>query len=152
MFCAQERRGYENKTHLVNWWDGDGGMVDFTNPECTQWFVNHLNKRKQDLNIDGFKFDAGEVNYLLKNYETFGNIQRPVDWTMAYDKMIDDHFEGISEVRSAWANQGAAYWMRMFDKGSHWSAVNGLQTMIPHAIQSSSNIFRPQILVFTVRL
>ena len=65
------------------------------------------------------------MNYLLNSFNTAGNILRPVDWTIAYDNMIDQHFEGISEVRSAWANQKSSYWMRMFDKGSHWSAVNG---------------------------
>lgn len=136
-FVVGERRDFENETVLTKWWNDEGGMIDFTDPTCTQWFVDHLNKRRTDLSIDGFKFDAGEVNYLLDNYQTHGRIQRPVEWTMAYDKMIDDHFEGISEVRSAWANQGAAYWMRMFDKGSHWSAMNGLQTMVPHGIQSA---------------
>jgi hypothetical protein len=56
---------------------------------------------------------------------------------MAYDKTIEDYFPSNSEVRSAWANQDVGYWNRMFDKGSHWSAGNGLQTLIPHAILSS---------------
>ena len=68
------------------------------------------------------------MNYLLKDFKTAGNVLRPVDWTMAYDNMIDDYFPGISEVRSAWANQKAGYWNRMFDKGSHWSSINGLQS------------------------
>ena len=136
-FVVGERRGFENETVMVKWWDGEGGMVDFTKLECTEWFVNHLNKRKTDYSVDGFKFDAGEVNYLLDNFKTGGNVLRPVDWTIAYDDMIEYNMGGISEVRSAWANQKSTYWMRMFDKGSHWSPVNGLQTMVPHLILSS---------------
>ena len=45
-FVSGFRRDSENETVLVNWWDGDGGMVDFTNADCSQWFVNHLNERK----------------------------------------------------------------------------------------------------------
>ena len=54
-----------------------------------------------------------------------------------YDKMINVDFPEISEIRAAWSNQGASIWMRMMDKGSHWGALNGLQTLIPHAILSS---------------
>ena len=68
-----------------------------------------------------------QVNYLLKDFKTFENILRPVDWTMAYDNCIRKNFPEISEVRSAWANQDAEYWMRMFDKGSHWSSIQGLK-------------------------
>ena len=145
------RQDSENITVLVNWWDGVGGMIDFTNSKCSKWFTDHLNERKDFYGIDGFKFDAGEVNYLLNDFKTEANVLRPVDWTIQYDRMIDETMGGISEVRtdwiisslriaqvrSAWANQKSAYWMRMFDKGSHWSEVNGLKTMIPHAILSS---------------
>ena len=68
-----------------------------------------------------------QVNYLLKDFKTFENILRPVDWTMAYDNCIRKNFPEISEIRSAWANQDAEYWMRMFDKGSHWSSIQGLK-------------------------
>ena len=73
-FVVGERRDFDNETVLTKWWNDEGGMIDFTNPICTQWFVDHLNKRKSDFNIDGFKFDAGEVNYLLDNFQTFGHI------------------------------------------------------------------------------
>ena len=65
------RNGEE--TVLVNWWDGQGGMIDFTNPECSDWFKNHLYERMENYGIDGFKFDAGEVNYLLNEFQTFDN-------------------------------------------------------------------------------
>ena len=58
-------------------------------------------------------------------------------WVSVSRVFFETLFQGISEVRSAWSNQGASYWNRMFDKGSHWSSINGLKTLIPHSILSS---------------
>ena len=73
-----------------------GGMVDFTNPQCFDWFVAHLNERKARYGLDGFKFDAGESNFMLPDYKTHTNILRPVDWTQEYDRMIEQHFGGFN--------------------------------------------------------
>lgn len=46
------------------WWDGNGSVVDFTNPDAAKWFVQrHLNMMKQN-GIDSLKLDAGETSWL----------------------------------------------------------------------------------------
>jgi alpha-glucosidase (family GH31 glycosyl hydrolase) len=37
-------------------------MIDFTNPDCSKWYVDHLESRMTEYGIDGFKFDAGELS------------------------------------------------------------------------------------------
>uniref|UniRef100_A0A914RU12 Glycoside hydrolase family 31 TIM barrel domain-containing protein n=1 Tax=Parascaris equorum TaxID=6256 RepID=A0A914RU12_PAREQ len=32
---------------IVNWWNGYGYVIDFTNPEATKWFHEQLNKLKE---------------------------------------------------------------------------------------------------------
>ena len=146
-FVKGERENGE-EFELVAWWDGVGGMLDFTDPLCADWFTNHLQQKLEKQGFDGFKFDAGETNYMASNFKTRGNVLRSVDWTRAYDKTIAENFPGISEVRSGWGNQHLAIWMRMFDKDSKWGSDNGLQTMVPHLILSSLIGYQVKINVF----
>lgn len=45
---------------LTGWWDGPlAALLDFTNPNTTDWYVGHLNKIRKETGIDSFKFDAG---------------------------------------------------------------------------------------------
>lgn len=49
---------------LTNWWDGlIAVMLDPTNTEAADWFVNELNKIRNSTNIDSFKFDAGYLRF-----------------------------------------------------------------------------------------
>ena len=41
---------------------------DTTNPNSTNWFVSELEKVRADAGIDSFKFDAGEIEWLPKNF------------------------------------------------------------------------------------
>ncbi|WP_020619616.1 alpha-xylosidase [Paenibacillus daejeonensis] len=40
-------------------WQAGMGLVDFTNPEATEWYKNHL-RRLVDMGVDSFKTDFGE--------------------------------------------------------------------------------------------
>ena len=43
-------------------------MVDFTKPECCDWFSDYLDETRSKYGIDGFKFDAGEVKIQNRIY------------------------------------------------------------------------------------
>lgn len=45
---------------LTSWWDGVlAAMIDYTNKDAADWFVEHLKALRNETGIDSFKFDAG---------------------------------------------------------------------------------------------
>lgn len=64
LFKEAMQHGYlVKKTNGDIWqtdmWQAGMGLVDFTNPEATRWYQNHL-KRLLDMGVDCFKTDFGE--------------------------------------------------------------------------------------------
>lgn len=48
---------------LMSWWQGPAAIIlDTTNPNATDWFVDKLENIRQTAKIDSFKFDAGECD------------------------------------------------------------------------------------------
>ena len=43
-------------------------ILDTTNPDSTNWFVSELEKVRSETGINSFKFDAGEIEWLPKNF------------------------------------------------------------------------------------
>ncbi|VDM24176.1 unnamed protein product [Toxocara canis] len=70
------------KPVITKWWNGDGYIIDFTNPEAARWYENQLNKLREQ-GIFSFKFDSGEVTYLTRNFQ-LKNGKQPNDYVSAY--------------------------------------------------------------------
>lgn len=94
----------------VNWWDGSGGAVDFSDPEAAKWFVDRLQKLKNETGLDAYKFDAGELNWYGKQFhvkdphvQLFPNLmtKRYVETCSNLGNMI--------EVRTAYKSQEVNY-------------------------------------------
>lgn len=78
---------YPNNTpSLVSWWDGVGYILDSTNPKAVQWFVGRLNDFKTQYNVDSFKFDAGETNWLGTYFKLY-NATYPNLYSTLYTNM-----------------------------------------------------------------
>lgn len=45
------------------WWNGIGGVVDFTNPDAARYFFDHRKSLMTQNNIDSLKLDAGESSW-----------------------------------------------------------------------------------------
>ena len=64
LFAEGAEKGYLLKTSdggVWQWdqWQAGMGLVDFTNPDATAWYVSHL-ERLLDQGVDAFKTDFGE--------------------------------------------------------------------------------------------
>jgi len=64
LFAEGAEKGYLVRTpegDVWQWdlWQSGMGLVDFTNPEATEWYKNHL-RRLVDAGVDCFKTDFGE--------------------------------------------------------------------------------------------
>ncbi|XP_039291634.1 myogenesis-regulating glycosidase [Nilaparvata lugens] len=133
-FALLKDKGYfvANQTGevLMKWWDGEGGVVDFTKPSAVQWFAAKHTKLLQDYAIDGFKFDAGEVGWLPQIARLNCSLdQHPRCFSQSYAETLAK-FGPMSEMRVSFRTQRHAMYTRMLDKDSKWSWDNGLRTLI----------------------
>lgn len=68
LFSFLKSKGYLIQTQEGNitcdWWNGVGGVVDFTNPEAAMWYLNHRQSMMAQNKIDSLKLDAGESGWL----------------------------------------------------------------------------------------
>ncbi|XP_017491102.1 PREDICTED: uncharacterized family 31 glucosidase KIAA1161-like [Rhagoletis zephyria] len=148
-FVNHDSVAYEaNKNHFikdanghplkVDWWDGSGGAVDFSDVHSAKWFVDRLEKLKKDTGLDAYKFDAGELNWYGKKFhvkdpqvQLFPNLM-----TQRYVQTCSN-LGGMIEVRTAYKSQQLPIYVRMLDKGSRWSIDNGLQTLVTTSLMMS---------------
>lgn len=133
-----DQKGYwvkndRGESGRVIWWNGVAGMLDVTNPEACDWFVDRLEAVRNELGIDSFKFDAGETNYLVNNFITHETLINPCEYTTKYVEMCA-RLGGQIEVRVGFENQDQPVFARMMDKESHWGWDNGLKTLITTAL------------------
>jgi alpha-glucosidase (family GH31 glycosyl hydrolase) len=127
------------------WWNGLAGVLDLTNESTCQEYSSSLQRLQKLYDIDSFKFDAGEVNWLPK----FGAFVNPSCQQMSIDKTTlvttpalypylyaqlacrIDADNRLQEVRVGYRTQTLPVFVRIIDKDSNWSANNGLRSLLP---------------------
>ncbi len=122
--------------YLINWWQGQGYLLDATNPEALAWFGERLRALQAATGLDGYKFDAGEACFLPEDAVTHTPLPHRNDFTHRYVVWIGANFS-LCEVRSGWFNQRAPIFSRLWDETSTWSHANGLRSIIPSALSLS---------------
>lgn len=121
---------------LVRWWNGIGGILDFTNPEAREWFASHLRSLKAKYGIASFKFDAGETSYLPKQFSTYAPLHDPSTFTRRYTEMAIP-FNDRAELRSGYQSQNISCFFRLIDRDSVWGYDLGLKSIIPTVLTIS---------------
>jgi alpha-glucosidase len=125
-------RPEDNATDAIQWWDGRGGLIDFTKSKAADWFQQRLQYLKQNYNIDGFKFDAGESSFVPSLAILDGPEKlQPASLCTAYAKTVAQINPGMAEMRSLFMAQRLPLVVRMGDKSSIWDYNNGLKSLIP---------------------
>lgn len=108
---------------LTSWWQGPAAAIfDTTNPNATKWFVEQLEKIRTDAKIDSFKFDAGELNWLPKNFELTDADQTPDRYCEEFAR-TSAQFGKLIEVRVGCGTQDLPIFVRMLDKDSTWVII-----------------------------
>lgn len=125
----------EGAPYKIRWWQGDGYLLDVTNPVALDWFLVSLRELQRDTGLDGFKFDAGEAVFLPEDAVTFESIERN-EYTRRYIEFVGQHFPW-SDVRSGWRNESTPVLFRQWDKASTWRLDNGLHSVITGALSLS---------------
>ncbi|XP_035718543.1 myogenesis-regulating glycosidase-like isoform X2 [Vespa mandarinia] len=124
----------------MQWWQGtESATIDFTNPKAVDWWVARL-KLLEEIGIDSFKFDAGEVSWLPQIPSLNGSLDtQPGIFTKDYVTALANNFDDNIEVRVGWRSQDLPIFVRMIDKDSTWSWNNGLPTLITTLLQMNLN-------------
>ncbi|XP_044299801.1 myogenesis-regulating glycosidase-like [Varanus komodoensis] len=115
---------------VVEWWNGVGAILDFTNPSARDWFQSHLRQLSSKYHISSFKFDAGETCYLPDQFSSFQPLLDPSTWSRQYAEMAAPFYE-LAEVRVGYRSQDIACFVRIIDRDSIWGHELGLKSLIP---------------------
>ncbi|MGC8950807.1 glycoside hydrolase family 31 protein [Chloroflexus sp.] len=140
-FTVAARRGYlirhpaNGAPYLVRWWQGYGGVLDLTNPEAVAWWLSELQALQAETGVDGFKFDAGEANFIPPDAICYAREPRR-RYADRYTEFVADHF-AYTEVRTGWRSQRRGILFREWDKWSRWGIDNGLHSVLTQALTLS---------------
>lgn len=113
---------------MIKWWNGYSALLDFTNPEAVKWFDDQLNGLVKEFGVDGFKLDAGDMNFY------------PADALSMIPASPNRHCElyaqfglrfPLNEYRACWKMAGQPLAQRLHDKNHNWEDV---QKLIPHML------------------
>ncbi len=111
---------------MINWWNGYSALLDFTNPVAVKWFNEQLDRLVKDYGVDGFKLDAGDMNFYpadaLPMIPSSPNRQCEL-WAQFGLRFP------LNEYRACWKMAGQALAQRLHDKYHSWEDV---QKLIPH--------------------
>lgn len=121
--------------YLVRWWQGYGGLLDVTNQAALDWWLAGLQRLQTTYGVDGFKFDAGEGNFLPADARTALPMNRR-SYADRYVQWIAEHF-AWTEVRAGWRSQRYGLLFREWDKWSRWGLDNGLHSVLTQALALS---------------
>ncbi|OQV14532.1 putative family 31 glucosidase KIAA1161 [Hypsibius exemplaris] len=120
---------------ITSWWDGKiAGLLDFTNPNASDWFFNRLKAFQNEYGIESFKFDGGESNWTPDSRQFFQQSVNPDYLGKVYSHLANDAIGNALEVRIGLHTQELPVFVRMLDKDSVPGYDNGLKTMIPTAL------------------
>lgn len=113
---------------IIKWWNGYSALLDFTNPAAVQWFNGELDRLVKDFGIDGFKFDAGDMNFY--NSDALSMIPATPNHQCELFAQFGLRFP-YNEYRACWKMAGQPLAQRLHDKNHAWEDV---QKLIPHMI------------------
>ena len=116
----------------VPWWRGEAYLLDLTQPEVRDWWAARMESLQRTTGIKGYKFDAGEANFLPPGATTCHPIQRSAYSTL-WAAFAATRFP-YGEVRCGWHGQANPILHRQWDKFSTWGEDNGLASVITGAL------------------
>ncbi|XP_071794908.1 myogenesis-regulating glycosidase-like [Asterias amurensis] len=118
---------------LMKWWNGVAAILDVSNEQATEWFINRSREMQREYGVDSFKFDGGEVSYVPRCYNASVSFHDPNLYCTKFVETVAKINRQV-EVRCAHQTQHQPIFVRMMDKDPTWNYNNGLLTMIPTAL------------------
>ena len=113
---------------VVKWWNGYSAVLDFTNPAAVAWFNGELDRLVKDYGVDGFKFDAGDMDFYPP--DSLGMEQVTPNKHCELFARFGLRFP-LNEYRACWKLAGQPLAQRLHDKNHSWDDV---EKLIPHML------------------
>jgi len=113
---------------IIKWWNGYSALLDFTNPAAVEWFNDQLDRLVRNFGVDGFKFDAGDMNFYpadalsMKQVTPNRQCELYAQFGLKYP---------LNEYRACWKMAGQPLAQRLHDKNHKWEDV---EKLIPHML------------------
>ncbi len=113
---------------MIHWWNGYSALLDFTNPAAVKWFNNQLDKLVTEFGVDGFKLDAGDMDFYPEDAlsMTPASPNKQCELYAQFGLRFP-----LNEYRACWKMAGLPLVQRLRDKQHNW---NDAQKLIPHMI------------------
>lgn len=106
---------------IIPWWNGYSACYDLSNPDAAAYFKSVLKKMQSEYGVDGFKFDAGDVEHYRGDYEFYDKNATAADMCEHWAK-IGLEFP-FNEYRAGWKMGAQPLVQRLGDKNYSWDAV-----------------------------
>lgn len=129
--------GNSTQPFQVDYSDGTGSYVDFSNPEAVDWFVERLEHFKTKFGIDGFHFNEAVLYDFTSLKLDFKFQNNPSLLTNQYADCAGKLGNKAIILDSAFKNQNLPNFVDMNAKNSDWSSENGLKSLIPTVLALS---------------
>jgi alpha-glucosidase (family GH31 glycosyl hydrolase) len=126
------RHWSDDRPALTRWWQGYGGLMDVGNPAALEWWLQGFRRLQEEYGVDGFKFDAGEANFVPRDGRSVKNLSRN-EYADRYVDFVARNF-AWTEVRCGWRSQRQGVLFREWDKWSRWGIDNGLHAVLTQAL------------------
>jgi alpha-glucosidase (family GH31 glycosyl hydrolase) len=121
--------GPDGEPVIRRWWNGYSAVPDLSDPGALDWLRGEL-RQLQDLGVDGFKFDAGDLrDYRVDDATRAGD--GPTGQCEAWARLAAEY--AFNELRACWKMGGRPLAHRLHDKPCRWGAA-GLGSLIPESI------------------
>lgn len=125
-FREMRKKGYllKNKADgqpvIIHWWNGYSACLDTTNPEAVAWFKKALRNTQTTYDVDGFKFDAGDVSYMAGDHDFYDKSANTNVFSQRWAEIgLDFPF---NELRTTWKTGGQPLVQRLGDKRYSWNS------------------------------
>lgn len=126
-------KNLDGTPYIGTWWEGKAAFLDVTNPDAMRWHLDNLERLAKEINLDGFKFDAGEAMFYDIPNTVRHHSGAPNYATRHYIENAAQRF-AWSDSRSAWFSQSQPMLFRQWDKATQWGHDNGLASVITQAM------------------
>ncbi|MDR3694479.1 glycoside hydrolase family 31 protein [Mucilaginibacter sp.] len=110
---------------IIHWWNGYSALLDFTNPKAVEWYNDQLHNMVTNYKLDGFKFDAGDMEFYSGNIVSYKDAS-PNEQTSLWGDFGLSY--PLNEYRAMWKKGGQPLAERLRDKKHSWE---DLQKLIP---------------------
>ena len=137
-FRELEEKGYlirEKGTRnaaVIRWWNGYSACYDLTNPDAFAHLLAQLRSTQEKYGVDGFKFDAGDLNYYHPaQQDYYDTTALATDHCMKWAE-LGLHFP-YNEYRAGWKMQGKPLVQRLGDKAYSW---HDLRLLVPEMVNA----------------